>query len=151
MASVSQNFHAGLIAIDGRGVLITGASGAGKTTLMLHLYRRCIHAKTTAHLVSDDQVLLEAADGRLIGRVPPGLSGRIEIHGFGIVAHPQSVGRTPIDLTVSLSRNEDVVRFWDEHYASFLGIQIKQLTLAAGNIEACGNAVFAALGQPLWL
>ncbi|MBM3488544.1 MAG: hypothetical protein FJX67_18250, partial [Alphaproteobacteria bacterium] len=49
--------HATCIAVDGIGVLVRGASGAGKSDLALRLI------DAGARLVADDQVLVEAAAG----------------------------------------------------------------------------------------
>ncbi len=78
--------HAGLIArrVDGvwRGVLIEGPSGSGKSDLAL----RAMHHGFT--LVADDRVLLWATSGRLFGRAPDVLDGRIEVRGLGIASVP---------------------------------------------------------------
>lgn len=75
--------HAGLIAqrVGGRwrGVLIEGPSGAGKSDLAL----RCLDHGF--RLVSDDRVLLWAADGGLWGRAPDTLAGLIEVRGVDVL------------------------------------------------------------------
>lgn len=75
--------HAGLIAqrVGGRwrGVLIEGPSGAGKSDLAL----RCLDHGF--RLVSDDRVLLWAADGGLWGRAPDSLAGLIEVRGVDVL------------------------------------------------------------------
>ncbi len=57
--------HATCVAIRGRGLLIMGESGAGKSDLALRLVDR------GATLVSDDYTLLTAANGRLVAPRPP--------------------------------------------------------------------------------
>ncbi|PLR28576.1 serine kinase [Caulobacter zeae] len=78
--------HAGLVArrVGGlwRGVLIEGASGAGKSDLAL----RALEAGF--RLVADDRVVTFVSDGRLYGRAPDPLKGRMEVRGFGIVTEP---------------------------------------------------------------
>ena len=75
--------HAGLIAqrLDGRwaGVLIEGASGAGKSDLAL---RALGHG---FRLVADDRVLVWCSEGRLYGRSPDPLRGLIEARGVGVL------------------------------------------------------------------
>lgn len=62
-----------------RGVLITGASGTGKSALALALMA------SGARLVADDGVLLHKHDGRLIATCPAALSGLIEARGVGLL------------------------------------------------------------------
>lgn len=68
-----------LLAIQGRGLLITGESGAGKSLLALGLLDRG-HA-----LVSDDLVEIQAEGGALNGYCPEVLQGRLEVRGVGLV------------------------------------------------------------------
>ena len=75
--------HATAVAIEGRAVLITGASGRGKSDLALRLIDR------GAQLIADDQVDLDAA---LHAAPPPVLAGLIEVRGLGIVAMPFVAG-----------------------------------------------------------
>ncbi|HEY0413754.1 MAG TPA: aldolase [Allosphingosinicella sp.] len=77
---MSETLHATCVAIAGRGVLIAGRSGAGKSDLALRLIDR------GAALVSDDYTLVAAAGGRLLASAPATISGRLEIRGVGIVA-----------------------------------------------------------------
>ena len=55
-----QPRQASCVAIGGRGVLIEGDPGSGKSSLVLALLDR------GAHLVGDDSLLIEAHDGRLL-------------------------------------------------------------------------------------
>lgn len=75
--------HATAVAFDGRGVLILGASGAGKSALALQLIG------LGAELIADDQVLL-ASDGRgrCLARAPLGLPLWVEARGIGLLAAP---------------------------------------------------------------
>ena len=72
--------HATCIAIGRRGVLLTGASGAGKSDLALRLIDR------GAQLVSDDGVVVGLHDGRLIASAPATIANKLEVRGVGIVA-----------------------------------------------------------------
>ncbi len=78
--------HAGLIArrIDGRwrGVLVLGASGSGKSDLII----RAVDAGF--RLVSDDRTVVWMAGGRLFGRAPDTLAGLIELRGMGVLGEP---------------------------------------------------------------
>jgi hypothetical protein len=82
----SAILHAGLIAAHGpggwRGVLIEGASGAGKSDFAL----RCLEAGFA--LVADDRTEVWASGGRLYGRAPDTLAGRMEVRGLDVLAVP---------------------------------------------------------------
>ena len=71
--------HASCVAIDGRGVLIAGPSGSGKSDLALRLIDR------GARLVSDDYTQIAERDGVLYATAPATIAGRIEVRGIGIV------------------------------------------------------------------
>ena len=71
--------HASAVAWDGRAVLITGASGTGKSALALQLL---------AHgcaLIADDATELCAQNGHLIAACPPAIQGLIEARGVGLL------------------------------------------------------------------
>jgi len=88
--------HASCVAIGGRGVLLTGASGAGKSDLALRLIDR------GATLVGDDGVIIEARDGRLHARPGPNIEGQIEVRGLGILAFPWE--EAPLALAIVLDQ-----------------------------------------------
>jgi serine kinase of HPr protein (carbohydrate metabolism regulator) len=70
------------VAIGGRGVMIEGAPGSGKSSLALALIDR------GAVLVGDDAVILENRDQRLWALPPPNIAGMIEIRNVGLVELP---------------------------------------------------------------
>ena len=70
------------VAIGGRGVLIEGAPGSGKSSLALALIDR------GAVLVGDDGVTLEIREGRLWALPPPNIAGMIEIRNVGLAELP---------------------------------------------------------------
>ena len=94
---MSVLLHATCIAIGGRGVLLLGASGSGKSDLALRLIDR------GAELVSDDGTAVEARDGRLYASSGPNIAGRIEVRGLGIVAKPARA-EAPLALAVVLDQ-----------------------------------------------
>src|ERR1700760_1068946 len=76
----SANIHASCVAIKGKGVLILGESGAGKSDLALRLIDE------GAKLVADDRVELYAAQSALCARAPKSIAGLIEVRGLGVIA-----------------------------------------------------------------
>jgi HPr kinase/phosphorylase len=92
--------HASCADYHGYSLLILGASGSGKSTVLVELMA------LGATLVSDDQTDLFIDGDRLCARAPDRLSGLVEIRGVGIVPiqSVQSVG--DIQLVVDLDRPE---------------------------------------------
>lgn len=90
--------RAGCVALAGRGVLIMGASGSGKSGLALELMAM------GCDLVSDDQTLISAGDCGLLARAPEAIAGRIEARGVGILAAVPVVAR--VVLAVDLDTPE---------------------------------------------
>lgn len=95
---VPDTRHATCVAWDGQAVLITGASGAGKSGLGLALLA------LGCTLVADDRVHLTADDG-LWAHCPDTITGLIEARGVGILnAHYDKHAR--VVLAVDLDRYE---------------------------------------------
>ena len=86
--------QASCVSIAGRGVLIEGAPGSGKSSLALALIDR------GATLVGDDGVLLEVRDCRLWALPPPNIVGLIEIRNVGLARLPAEAA--PVALVVRL-------------------------------------------------
>ena len=95
----SRIVHATAVSVNGRGVLIMGPSGSGKSSLALELMAY------GADLVSDDRVLIEIRVQSLIARTAPNLQGMIEARGIGIL-NAVSVESTEIVLVVDMDQTE---------------------------------------------
>lgn len=105
MASRSaQSLHGVFLDILGLGVLITGASGIGKSELALELLSR-------GHkLVADDAPEFERTeDHQLIGRAPELLKNFLEVRGLGILDVRAMFGarairrKRPLELVIRLA------------------------------------------------
>jgi len=79
---VSFSHQATCVMIGGRGLLIEGAPGTGKSSLALALIDR------GAVLVGDDSLLLEARGMRLFAQPHPQTRGLIEVRNLGLVTMP---------------------------------------------------------------
>ena len=80
-----RNRHATAIVIGTTGLLFIGPSGSGKSAVALHCIEAARARGLFAALVSDDQVLITEAHGRLIARAPESIAGLAEVRGAGIV------------------------------------------------------------------
>lgn len=82
------------VAVNGRAVLISGAPGSGKSSLVLALIDR------GGMLVGDDGVRLEARDGRAWACPPPNIAGKLEIRNVGLADLPTV--EAPLALAICL-------------------------------------------------
>lgn len=92
--------HASAVALDGRGLLILGPAGAGKSALALELIA------LGAGLIADDLVRLAEVDGALTAApVDDGATGLIEARGIGLL-RLSTAGAAPVRLVMDLGRPE---------------------------------------------
>jgi HPr kinase/phosphorylase len=85
--------------LGGRGVLILGASGRGKSGLALALMA------LGADLVADDRVIVTSDDQGLVASAPAALHGMIEARGIGLLK-ARAVESAPLHLAVDLDQVE---------------------------------------------
>ncbi len=118
------NIHATLISLNGKGILITGKSGTGKSDVALRMIM-----EKDAVLVADDRVNLECIGGKLYGSTPQQTAGLLEVRNVGIVRfdyHPKS----EIVLCVELCTNrKELERLPNDEYVDFLGVSLTKLKL----------------------
>lgn len=86
MIAPSTNMHGVLLNVFGKGVMIMGESGMGKSEIALELI-------TMGHsLVADDRVDIKRIKNQVIGTSAPLLKGLLEIRGIGIIDVMQMFG-----------------------------------------------------------
>lgn len=134
-ADNQQLMHATAVAIAGKGLMICGKSGAGKSDLALRLIDR------GAILISDDYVDIRRTEDRLLLYPPASLAGKLEVRSLGIVERDYISG-IALDLIVDLKENPD--RFpLDEQTMILLGITVPVCTLDAMESSAAIKAEIA--------
>ncbi|EDL48880.1 HPr kinase/phosphorylase [Erythrobacter sp. SD-21] len=83
------------VAIDGRGLLIAGESGSGKSSLALALIDR------GATLIGDDGLIIDDVDGYPLACPPKTTRGLLEVRNVGLVELPTC--EAPIALVLQLT------------------------------------------------
>ncbi len=131
--------HATCIALDGRGVLLRGAPGAGKSDLALRLI------EGGASLVADDRVSLAGEGGRLVAAPPAAIAGLLEVRGVGIVSMDH-VPRCPLDLVVDLVAPEALARMPEAATVELCGHRIAHAMLAPFEASAPAKLRLALAG-----
>jgi serine kinase of HPr protein (carbohydrate metabolism regulator) len=85
MAAGTPTVHASAVLVGSKAALIRGASGTGKSKLVLDVIAAAAQgALPFARLVGDDRVHVEASGGRVLVRPVPALAGLIEARGLGV-------------------------------------------------------------------
>lgn len=95
------SIHASAVVVGESGILIRGASGAGKSSLALGLIAAAERSGRFARLVGDDRIELRRCGGRLIARGHARIGGKVERRGQGILEmdyEPAAVARLVVDL-----------------------------------------------------
>lgn len=118
MIAVQDNLilHASCVAVQDKGVLILGASGAGKSSLALQLMA------VGAKLVADDRTEITVKNGVAIARSPQPIRGLIEARGIGIL-RVSALSQAKLSLVVDLDQIE-TDRLPPRRHVSIASIQI---------------------------
>ena len=114
------------VALDGAGVLLRGASGAGKSDLALRLI------DAGAALVCDDLCEIRRDGERLLADLPAGVDasfrGRIEARGQGLLSVPYA-GPVPLVLVADLIPGGAPERLPEPAKVQFLGLALPLIVL----------------------
>jgi len=156
----STQLHASCVSIDGKGILLLGPSGSGKSDLSLRLI------DGGATLVADDRVDVSIFPSPLVGEggakrrergnspqpqsriepplpnplpqgerglyasAPEKIHGLLEIRGVGILTFP-AVTFAPLALAIKLVARSKVERLPEKQFFDCLGLQLPLLSLHA--------------------
>ena len=131
----AETVHASTVALDGRAVLITGVSGAGKSDLALRLLDRGFT------LVSDDQTIVRRDGERLLASAPEAIKGKLEIRGIGIM-EMKTVDDVPVALLVELT--SEIQRLPDDsRERPLLGVSLPLISIDAMTASAPSKVAVA--------
>ncbi|TAK48632.1 MAG: serine kinase [Xanthobacteraceae bacterium] len=126
-----HTIHASAVLLGSSAVLIRGPSGSGKSQLAFDLMAAGgAPPWPPARLVGDDQVVLQAANGRLLVSPAAPLAGLIEIRGLGIRRCPHEA-RAPVGLIIDLNADDADRMPQPESLATIInGVKIPRLPVA---------------------
>ncbi|WP_425106822.1 HPr kinase/phosphorylase [Ancylobacter sp.] len=131
--ALQPTVHASCVRVGDRGVLIRGASGAGKSRLAFALILAGRGGLVPpVELVADDRVLLTRRGSTLFAAAPHALAGLIEVRGVGLRRLPFA-GEARVDLVVDLGA-ADAARLPEPVARRVVieGVEIERLPLFAG-------------------
>lgn len=128
LAPSITSLHGTALVIGETGLLILGASGAGKSALTLALIGAAQTNDTFARLVADDRVLLEVRGARLIARGHPAVAGLIEARGAGILPLAHLRGAR-LDAAIAIEDTPERMPAAEDLVFAFEGIELPCLTL----------------------
>ncbi len=142
MASLeAKQIHGTAISVEGRGVLLRGRPGSGKSDLALRLIDR------GALLVADDRVDISRRAGALIMSAPTAIAGFLEIRGLGIVE--VTYARTSaLALVIDLVPRERVERLPEPEMTDILGLPVPLVRLDPFEASAAIKVAYALEQAP---
>ena len=132
--ATSMCIHGGLLSIYGKGGLIRGESGMGKSEIALELIKR-------GHLlVADDRVDCYRIHNKIVGKAPELLREMLEIRGIGVINVSRMFGvssvlpKAEINFQVNLEpwkadQDYDRVGIEEKKHENILGIDIPKIVV----------------------
>ena len=116
-------YYSTCVSIDGRGVLLRGFSGSGKSDLAIRLIN------DGAELVADDQVVFKKIGDNIWASPPPNIEGIIELRGIGLL-RCDFVSRVQVALVVDLVSPIRIQRLPKSAVCEILGVEFPLIELA---------------------
>ena len=139
----TSQVHGTAIALDSQGVLLRGASGAGKSDLALRLI------EAGGRLVADDRVDLTLEGNTVLMSAPETIQGKLEIRGLGIV-EIAFIDESPLTLICDLHPFDLIDRLPEQLDEMVLGCPVRTLGLdprAASAVVIIRYALKVAAGE----
>ena len=148
-----MSMHATLLEIYGRGVLLTGISGIGKSEIALELVRR------GHRLVADDRVDIVNVNRKLTGTCPELTRGVMEVRGIGIINVASMFGissykdRQDIDYVIELKMLDENYQFeridTSEHFKDILGVYVTCIQIPVSSGRNIADLIEVAIRNEL--
>jgi HPr kinase/phosphorylase len=147
--------HATCVQVGGKGVLLLGPPGSGKSDLALRLIDTPGYGIGSevlpTQLVADDQVKLTRIGDHLEAEAPEALAALLEVRGLGIVRVAR-LASTRIDLAVNLRPPREIERLPDivaSRYAALgVSVPLVEIDPAATSAPARVRAAVLHLFSP---
>lgn len=145
-----ETLHGVFVQIYGKGVLITGESGMGKSEIALELIKK-------GHLlVADDRVDCALIHKQIIGHAPEILKQMLEIRGVGIINVSKMFGvasvleKAIVDLNIHIEpwspeKEYDRLGIETKKYKDILGVQIPKLIIPVKEGRSMGVIIESAV------
>ncbi|WP_138380887.1 HPr kinase/phosphorylase [Luteithermobacter gelatinilyticus] len=122
--------HATVVEWQGKGIMIMGPPGAGKSDLALRLI------DAGGILVGDDYVNISKEKDRLIARPAENIAGLMEVRGVGLV-HMAYKKQAGLDLVLDLKAERSAIeRLPEAAYFERLGVRLPRLEFYAFEVSA---------------
>ncbi|WP_043645737.1 HPr(Ser) kinase/phosphatase [Mycoplasma putrefaciens] len=151
--SPSIEEHATLLNIFGKGVLIKGRSGIGKSEVSLEL------VKNNHLFIGDDRIILTNKSNKIFGQAHPILKNLIEVRGIGIFDIAKASGyqvimqESVVDLVIELvdfekDKVDQTERIGIEHKKiNILGVDVKYIQIPVSAGRSLANIIESAVSQ----
>jgi hypothetical protein len=127
--------HASCVCIGEAGVLVRGASGAGKTALCQALIALAGATGRFARLVADDRLFVRARHGRLLAAPHPATAGLAEWRGLGLAPEPH-LPAARISLVVDLGPEPPRLPEPADLVVAIAGVTVPRLSASRGAADA---------------
>jgi hypothetical protein len=134
--------HASSVEIEGRGVLLRGPSGSGKSDLALRL------VDDGGTLISDDYTEILLRDGVAYLNAPAEIVGKIEVRGLGLMPLP-TASDIPLALVFDLMPYTQIDRAPAADTAVFDGVKVPCRALDPFMVSAAAIVRLALRQTPL--
>ncbi len=134
-----MNIHTTCIELNGKGILLMGPPGSGKSDLALRLIRQY-----GAMLVADDRTNIDISSEKAEASCPRSIAGKLEVRGVGICefSHLESI---KVSLVVELVKTpKEVERLPRPEFYDLGGVKIPLMKLYPFEASAGDKIVIKA-------
>ncbi|WP_026389362.1 HPr(Ser) kinase/phosphatase [[Acholeplasma] multilocale] len=149
----SEEVHGSLVNIFGKGIMVIGQSGIGKSEITLELVKH-------NHLfVGDDRIILTNKGNKIFGKSHPILKNLVEVRGIGIIDVSKTNGyqiimdETPLDMVIELFKFgtngvDDSERIGREPaLKNVLGVNVPHMKIPVSSGRNISNIIESAVAQ----